>query len=44
MSPLQPAQIASIYRYPVKGLSPEMLPRSTPIRKQPRATSKYRRR
>ena len=27
MSPLQPAQIASLYRYPVKGLSPEPLPR-----------------
>jgi uncharacterized protein YcbX len=27
MSPLPPAQIASIYRYPVKGLSPEPLPR-----------------
>jgi uncharacterized protein YcbX len=27
MSPLQPAQIASIYRYPVKGLTPEPLPR-----------------
>jgi uncharacterized protein YcbX len=26
MSPIQPAQIASIYRYPVKGLSPEPLP------------------
>jgi uncharacterized protein YcbX len=26
MSPLPPAQIASIYRYPVKGLSPEPLP------------------
>jgi uncharacterized protein len=27
MSPAQPAQIASIYRYPVKGLTPEPLPR-----------------
>jgi uncharacterized protein len=27
MSSVQPAQIASIYRYPVKGLSPEPLPR-----------------
>ena len=27
MSPIQPALIASIYRYPVKGLSPEPLPR-----------------
>lgn len=27
MSPSQPAQIASLYRYPVKGLSPEPLPR-----------------
>jgi uncharacterized protein YcbX len=27
MSPIQPAQIVSIYRYPVKGLSPEPLPR-----------------
>jgi len=27
MSPTQPAQIASLYRYPVKGLSPEPLPR-----------------
>jgi len=27
MSPLPPAQIASIYRYPVKGLSPDPLPR-----------------
>jgi hypothetical protein len=27
MSPLPPAQIASLYRYPVKGLSPEPLPR-----------------
>jgi uncharacterized protein len=27
MSPIQPAQIASIYRYPVKGLSPEPLSR-----------------
>jgi uncharacterized protein YcbX len=27
MPPAQPAQIASIYRYPVKGLSPEPLPR-----------------
>jgi uncharacterized protein len=27
MSPIQPAQIASLYRYPVKGLSPEPLPR-----------------
>jgi uncharacterized protein len=27
MSPIQPAQIASIYRYPVKGLTPEPLPR-----------------
>jgi uncharacterized protein YcbX len=27
MSPAQPAQIASLYRYPVKGLSPEPLPR-----------------
>jgi uncharacterized protein YcbX len=26
MSPSQPAQIASLYRYPVKGLSPEPLP------------------
>jgi uncharacterized protein len=26
MSPLPPAQIASLYRYPVKGLSPEPLP------------------
>jgi uncharacterized protein YcbX len=26
MSPAQPAQIASLYRYPVKGLSPEPLP------------------
>jgi uncharacterized protein YcbX len=26
MSPLQPARIASLYRYPVKGLSPEPLP------------------
>jgi uncharacterized protein YcbX len=26
MSPTQPAQFASIYRYPVKGLSPERLP------------------
>jgi uncharacterized protein len=26
MSPRQPAQIASLYRYPVKGLSPEPLP------------------
>jgi uncharacterized protein len=29
MSPIQPAQIASIYRYPVKGLSPETLPSVT---------------
>ena len=27
MSPIQSAQIASLYRYPVKGLSPEPLPR-----------------
>ena len=27
MSPSQPAQIASLFRYPVKGLSPEPLPR-----------------
>jgi uncharacterized protein YcbX len=27
MSPIPPAQIASLYRYPVKGLSPEPLPR-----------------
>jgi uncharacterized protein YcbX len=27
MSPAQPAHIASLYRYPVKGLSPEPLPR-----------------
>ena len=27
MAPIQPAQIASIYRYPIKGLSPEPLPR-----------------
>ena len=27
MSSLPPAQIASLYRYPVKGLSPEPLPR-----------------
>src|SRR5712671_4238742 len=27
MSPITPAQIASLYRYPVKGLSPEPLPR-----------------
>ena len=27
MSSIQPAQIASLYRYPVKGLSPEPLPR-----------------
>jgi uncharacterized protein YcbX len=27
MSPLQPALVASLYRYPVKGLSPEPLPR-----------------
>src|SRR5580692_7195047 len=27
MSPSPPAQIASLYRYPVKGLSPEPLPR-----------------
>jgi uncharacterized protein YcbX len=27
MSPRQPAQIAGLYRYPVKGLSPEPLPR-----------------
>jgi uncharacterized protein YcbX len=27
MSPIQPAQVASLYRYPVKGLSPEPLPR-----------------
>ncbi len=27
MSPAPPAQIASLYRYPVKGLSPEPLPR-----------------
>jgi uncharacterized protein YcbX len=27
MSPVPPAQIASLYRYPVKGLSPEPLPR-----------------
>ena len=27
MSPVHPAQIASLYRYPVKGLSPEPLPR-----------------
>jgi uncharacterized protein YcbX len=26
MTPIQPAQIAGIYRYPVKGLSPEPLP------------------
>src|SRR5260370_12264817 len=26
MSPVHPAQIASLYRYPVKGLSPEPLP------------------
>jgi uncharacterized protein YcbX len=26
MSPIQPARIASLYRYPVKGLSPEPLP------------------
>ena len=26
MSPIQPAQIAGLYRYPVKGLSPEPLP------------------
>jgi uncharacterized protein len=29
MSPSPPAQIASLYRYPVKGLSPEPLPRVT---------------
>ncbi len=29
MSPVQPAQIAGIYRYPVKGLTPEPLPRVT---------------
>jgi uncharacterized protein YcbX len=29
MSPAQPAQIASLYRYPVKGLSPEPLPQVT---------------
>ena len=29
MSPTQPAQIANIYRYPVKGLTPEPLPRVT---------------
>jgi uncharacterized protein YcbX len=29
MSSVQPAQIASLYRYPVKGLSPEPLPRVT---------------
>jgi uncharacterized protein YcbX len=27
MSSIQPAQVASLYRYPVKGLSPEPLPR-----------------
>jgi uncharacterized protein len=27
MSPNQPAQIAALYRYPVKGLSPEQLAR-----------------
>jgi uncharacterized protein YcbX len=27
MTSIQPAQIASIYRYPIKGLSPEWLPR-----------------
>ena len=27
MSSTQPAQIASLYRYPVKGLTPEPLPR-----------------
>jgi uncharacterized protein YcbX len=27
MASIHPAQIASIYRYPVKGLSPEPLPR-----------------
>ncbi len=26
MTIIQPAQVASIYRYPVKGLSPEPLP------------------
>jgi hypothetical protein len=26
MSPVQPAKIASLYRYPVKGLTPEPLP------------------
>jgi uncharacterized protein len=29
MSPSPPAQIASLYRYPVKGLTPEPLPRMT---------------
>jgi uncharacterized protein len=29
MSPIRPAQIANIYRYPVKGLTPEPLPRVT---------------
>src|SRR5258708_10060517 len=29
MSSTTPAQIASLYRYPVKGLSPEPLPRVT---------------
>jgi uncharacterized protein YcbX len=29
MSPIRPAQIASLYRYPVKGLTPEPLPRVT---------------
>src|SRR5258708_32169863 len=29
MSPVHPAQIAGLYRYPVKGLSPEPLPRVT---------------
>jgi uncharacterized protein YcbX len=29
MSPIQPAQIVSIFRYPVKGLSPEPLPSVT---------------
>src|SRR5260370_2033018 len=27
MSPIPPAETASLYRYPVKGLSPEPLPR-----------------
>ena len=29
MSPIPAAQIASLYRYPVKGLSPEPLPHVT---------------